>query len=646
MPRSARFASAVLPALVLLVAPSPASALRVACYNLLNYTSGRTNEFRTVLSELQPDVLVTEEILSQAAVDNFRLDVLEAVNPGEWGSARFANGPDTDAALFFRTAKVDTLGHFVISTALRDIDEWTIRPTSHSSPAAEMRLYVVHLKASTGSTNENKRLAEVQAMRVRMETFPTGGNYLVAGDFNIYTATEPAYQYMINPAYGLGGVVQDPIQREGNWHVNPTFADIHTQSPRITQFGGGANGGMDDRFDLILVSPADQDGEGVDVLASTYRALGQDGQHFDGALNVPPFTVVSQTVAEALHDASDHLPVIVEYQMPAGLQVASTLDVGAVIVGGSGGADLSVENDTPLPADELDYSFAAPSGFTAPAGPFHLDAGVGANLHLIGLDGSSVGNRAGNLTLTTDDPDHPTFDVALTGAVLDHAHPSVDGGSIVASTSLDLGVVAAGDTAGAAADVYNFGYGSLIALMEVYDAQLSGDPGFFLPSFGAVMVGGTPAAIDVAFDATGAAEDSYHGTLTLSARDEQDLSGAASLGDLVFDLTATVSGGVVGAEASPAAPLTSGFVAIAPNPFRPTTEIRFQLNRPGPVDLRVFDVAGRVVRRLETRSLAAGLHGVTWDGRSEDGRDLAPGLYFVRLRTPGSLETRKLVRVR
>lgn len=644
MSRSARL-SAAITALTLLFVASPASALRVTSYNILNYSSGRTNEFRTVLAEVQPDVLVVQEILSQSAVNGFRTNVLEVVNPGEWSAGTFVNGADTDNAIYFRTAKVDTLGHHVISTALRDIDEWTIRPKSHSSPAAEMRLYVVHLKASQGSDNVAKRLLEVQHMRAWMETYPVGESYAVTGDFNIYTSTESAYQYMTNPANGPAGVVVDPIQREGNWHVNPAFADIHTQSPRVTQFGGGANGGMDDRFDMILVSPADLDGEGIDALPATYIATGQDGQHFDGALNVPPFTVVTQTVAEALHDASDHLPVSMDYQMPAGLLVASSLDVGAVIVGGSGGTDLPVENDTPLPADELDYSFAAPAGFTAPGGTFQLDAGVGANLHFIGLDGGSVGAKVGNLSLTTDDPDNPTFDVSLTGAVLDHASPSVDAGTPLTLAALDLGTVVAGDTTTAAAVAHNFDYGLFVALLDVHAAQLTGDSRFFLPAFSPATIGGTPASWDVSFDAAGAALGAYSGTLTLSTRDQQDLSGATTLADLVFDLTATVTDGV-GVEPTPVMVARNGFISVAPNPFRPRTEVTFALAAPGAVDLRVFDVAGRMVRTLTAKPYSAGQHRVTWDGRAGDGRDLAPGLYFVRLTTPESVETRKLVRVR
>jgi hypothetical protein len=643
MPRPFR-PSVVIAGVALLATAAPSFALRVATYNILNWSSGRTAAFQTVLGEMQPDVLVVEEIYTQGAVDSYVSSVLNVVNPGEWTSGDFVDGADSDNAFFYRPAKVTYVGHHVISTDLRDIDEWTIRPATHTSSDADLRLYVAHLKSSQGSDNEQKRLGEVTAMRTRMETFPAGQSYSMMGDFNIYTFTEPAYQYMLNIANGASGVLQDPINRPGNWHNNETFADIHTQSPRVTQFGGGANGGMDDRFDMILTSPADLDGEGIDILPASYTALGQDGAHFDGALNVPPYTVVSAAVAQALHDASDHLPVFADYQMPAGILMVASLDLGSILVGGSTSADLAVENDTPAPADELDYSFSAPTGFTAPAGSFQADAGSGATLHSIDLDGSSVGVKSGDLQVTTDDPDAPLALVALTGAVLDHAVPSVRNDQVQLADLLDLGSVTAGDTASVSAEAHNFGWGALTALLDVYDAVLSGDPAFFLPGgFTPVQAGASPAMIPVSFDAAGASVGVHNGMLTLSTRDEA-LPGGIDLDDLVLDLTVNVETNV----ASPviASVERSGFVAVAPNPFRPSTEIRFGLRQAGSAELRIFDVQGRAVRTLVHGELAAGRHRATWDGRDSAGQDLAPGIYFAQLVTAESRETRKLVRLR
>jgi hypothetical protein len=645
IPRAFRIpVSALVLAAAVIAAPRPAEALRLMTYNLLNYSGGREVEFRTVLQQTQPDVLVVEEVLSQTGIDNFLNNVLNVVNPGEWAAGAFVNGPDTDNGFFYRTAKVSYVSHFVIATSLRDISEWTFRPSTHSSAAANMRAYVVHLKASQGSSEEAQRLAEVTAMRVRMETFPAGQNYAVTGDFNIYTATESPYQYMINPANGTAGVVVDPIAREGNWHDNVAFADIHSQSPRTLSFGGGATGGMDDRFDMILVGPALLDGEGLDALPATYRAFAQDGQHFNGPINVAPFDSVDAATAQALHDASDHLPVFVDLQGYAVLVVDASLALGSAIVGGSASANLSVSNGAALPADDLDYTLTAPGGFSAPAGSFARTAGGGAALHVIALDTTTPGNKAGNLTVASDDPDALAELVPLTGTVLDHAEPSVDGVTLAQVAALDLGTVAPGDTANGAASAHNFGWNALQALLDVHAFTLSGDPRFFLDGFAPASVGAAPASFAVSFDGAGASPGAYTSTLTLHARDQQDLSGAVSLADLVWNLSAAVSD-AVDAVSMAALPDRDGFIAVRPNPFAPSTEVAFGLHRAGSAEITLYSVTGRAVRTLTSGSCAAGIHTVRWNGRNDAGEAVSPGIYFARLVTGSAVEIRKLVKM-
>jgi endonuclease/exonuclease/phosphatase family metal-dependent hydrolase len=291
-----------------------AHAFRLMTYNVLNYSAGREEHFRLVLQETDPDLLVVQEVLSQGGVDDFLQDVLDVVSPGEWAAGDFVNGPDTDNALYYKPDEIDYIGHYVISTTLRDIDEWTVRPAGSVSDEMNLRVYSLHLKASQGSDNEQRRLQEVTAMRARMETFPPGENYVIAGDFNIYKSSEPAYQFMLDIDEGASGVVQDPIDTPGTWHDNVAYALVHTQSPRTDQFGGGANGGLDDRFDLILVGPALEDEAGMDILVETYTAFGQDGLHFNKAIiDDPPNEVVSPEVAAAIHYASDHLPVFADF---------------------------------------------------------------------------------------------------------------------------------------------------------------------------------------------------------------------------------------------------------------------------------------------------------------------------------------------
>jgi streptogramin lyase len=79
-----------------------------------------------------------------------------------------------------------------------------------------------------------------------------------------------------------------------------------------------------------------------------------------------------------------------------------------------------------------------------------------------------------------------------------------------------------------------------------------------------------------------------------------------------------------------------------PNPFRASTSFRFSLASAGPVTLRVYDVRGAVVRTVIRDSREAGLHSVSWDGRSDDGRFVASGTYLYELQAEGRRLVRKL----
>ena len=83
-----------------------------------------------------------------------------------------------------------------------------------------------------------------------------------------------------------------------------------------------------------------------------------------------------------------------------------------------------------------------------------------------------------------------------------------------------------------------------------------------------------------------------------------------------------------------------------PNPFNPTTLIRFELPERARVRLLVFDVQGRLVRTLVDGELQPGGQEIAWNGRDDDGRNVASGVYFYRLETPQTLVSRKMVLLR
>ena len=84
----------------------------------------------------------------------------------------------------------------------------------------------------------------------------------------------------------------------------------------------------------------------------------------------------------------------------------------------------------------------------------------------------------------------------------------------------------------------------------------------------------------------------------------------------------------------------------APNPFRGVTTIDFEVPRPGRVELTIYDVTGALRRTVTAGTLPAGGHAARWDGMDDDGRPVAPGVYFARLAMEGMREARKLTVLR
>lgn len=79
-------------------------------------------------------------------------------------------------------------------------------------------------------------------------------------------------------------------------------------------------------------------------------------------------------------------------------------------------------------------------------------------------------------------------------------------------------------------------------------------------------------------------------------------------------------------------------LGAAPNPFNPRTSVRFSLPAEADVELDLHDASGRLVAVLASARFAAGEHAVPWDGRDRDGRAVASGTYYARLRAGSGVD--------
>src|SRR5262249_49013298 len=162
----------------LLLSSSACAQLRIAQWNVTNYSSGRVADFRSAIYDsfqgrsMNPDVLIAEEISSEGGALNF-LSILNSYpgGPTDWTYATFVDFPgDTDNALFYRSSKIDFLGVVTLSAGTgsgpgqppRVNQRWRVRLHGYTSPGAEMYLYAAHMKAGSTQADRDRRTPEAQ----------------------------------------------------------------------------------------------------------------------------------------------------------------------------------------------------------------------------------------------------------------------------------------------------------------------------------------------------------------------------------------------------------------------------------------------------------------------------------------------------
>lgn len=296
------------------------NVLEVMTWNLLNFpdhSQDRIADIGRVLGEIEPDILVLNEMKS----GSISLLYNQALQPL---ACTYASGPFVakdllNNAIFYCSERLTLLGSVTIATALRDINGYTFRIEDHADTAFTFTIFAAHLKAGNpyfDPAASTKRLEECKRLKAYIANQDSNYHYAFAGDFNFYDAAEAGYSLLMD---SMAVDLEDPIDTPGEWHDGYAYRHIHTQSTRTTNLGdGGATGGMDDRFDFILLSHhMFEDSAALSYVTGSYEAYGNDGQHYGNAINVSDNGVVPPEIADALYTASDHLPVILQLSYPA-----------------------------------------------------------------------------------------------------------------------------------------------------------------------------------------------------------------------------------------------------------------------------------------------------------------------------------------
>lgn len=317
--------------------------------------------------------------------------------------------------------------------------------------------YNVHLKAGKNASDEVQRNNSANSLRIDADGLGSSEHIIYMGDFNFSSSSEAGFSTMT--AAGNGQAF-DPLGIS-SWPSALSRISL-TQSTRTAILpDGGANGGVDDRFDFQLISHELLDGDGLSYMGTdaanfagvedSYIAFGNDGMSYNVAINAT-YNGREQpmVVLDALHDFSDHLPVVADYQLPAKMLVTPDAVPGRVIVGATVNVNFSVENTAPvddvIAADELEYIFVATGDLNGVGGGSDPATG-GAVVESFSLETTSVGgNLTGTLQVTalSEQTGGATSDTPVEFDVVDHAQGSFSDETVQITETIHLGSFAIG----------------------------------------------------------------------------------------------------------------------------------------------------------------------------------------------------------
>jgi endonuclease/exonuclease/phosphatase family metal-dependent hydrolase len=334
-------------------------------YNLLNYSNAsvsqqKTTHLKTVLDDVQPDLFMVCELVNQQGSDYLFNNAVLTSNP-DFSKASFQLSQSPASGLqqmvYYNSKKLILESSKIITTAVRDINRYTfkINTIDVATNPIRVEVFVTHLKASTGSSNRQLRLSSVEDFVGELFNIPTNSYVLFAGDFNLYSSNEEAYLRMTDNSNPI--LMVDPINRPAqpfpndgvdyfdpsNYNINyfwrsSAFADIHTQSTRTSNAGlidnSGATGGLDDRFDFIMMSENFNSSSELFYVPNSYVAYGNNGNCYNSYINNTNCSgTYSQPIRNALLEFSDHLPVVMEIETPRNTLSVPTVGVPVKLMG-------------------------------------------------------------------------------------------------------------------------------------------------------------------------------------------------------------------------------------------------------------------------------------------------------------------------
>jgi endonuclease/exonuclease/phosphatase family metal-dependent hydrolase len=323
------------------------------CDETNNNTTAKDSCLKKIIKYVKPDIFTANEIAPNTSMHQHILDYclnVDGVTHYSKGAMTNLSGTDLSNGLFYNNEKLGLISQQNIPTSVRDINiynfyykSWNLATTNDT---AYLTCIIMHLKAGSTASDETERASQTNTLMNYLNSLNKKANYLVMGDFNLYTNTEQGFQNLVNYT-NVDFRFYDPANMIGDWHDNSTYAHYHSQSTHTNSDGCHATGGMDDRFDFILESGYIKNAaDHLQLFSGSYKVIGQDGNHLNSAINSGTNTSAPDSIIESLYIMSDHLPVTLA------LRVDQT--VGVNEYSNSEFAGLAFENPV---GDAIDISF-------------------------------------------------------------------------------------------------------------------------------------------------------------------------------------------------------------------------------------------------------------------------------------------------
>jgi endonuclease/exonuclease/phosphatase family metal-dependent hydrolase len=673
------------------------SALRVLTYNALNFSSNsgdRLPYFQSIFNDVESDIVLVQEMSDEGGAEL----LLTALNNGgnNFSKARFLDGPDTENMLFYNNAIVNFASQDTIDTQLRDISEYELLLEGNL-----IRFYSCHLRASQG--NELLRLVEVTRLRDHLNLLEEGSEFIIAGDMNFYTSAEPGYQKFIADETNNIGRAQDLSDQVGSWNNNPVYAAAHTQSTRVNAFGGGAGGGLDDRFDFIFSSYEINNGNGLEYIEDSLTPFGNDGNHFNQSINAGTNSAVSPEIADALYYASDHLPVYADFNViPSAQEIIvvtipnieeqweqdSTQEIKWTSANFFGNIKIELEL---IESSSREILIASTENDGIWEWNIPVEQTLGEYIIVVSDSDDSIPSDVSNNPFSIIEP---LSVVAIYDIQYSLTGPSPLEGTDIVTCGIVTGVFDSGyfiqDGAGAWNGIYIYNYSndpqrgdSLIiagTVAEYYDKTELNNISFF-----EVKSGNNSLPEAIVLNTGDVGQESYEGVLVKVENAEcieynaiygewivDDGSGEIMINDLMFvfvpvlgefyDITGIVDYSYSNFKIEPrdendiiisSSSIDKTFLHTQielfnyPNPFNPKTTFYFTAEDSENAELIIYNLKGQKIRQysiFNLQSVSAGLKSsIMWDGTDENKQPVSSGIYFYKLRSGENSKTKKML---